>query len=294
VRRSAVVPALLLMMIGAPAAQGQTTAPTCLGREATIVGTPGDDTIIVPDTGEVVVARGGNDVVYGGAEQDEICGGRGADVLYAGGGSDGTLAGGRGDDQLYGGPGEYDGIRGGPGDDLLDGGAGFGDGLSYAGSAHGVHVNLLRDRAYGEGTDILVGESFEDLVGSEYDDTLIGGEAPYLGGITGLGGDDFIKVTSGVGSVHAGDGNDIIKFTLGKTTDGISTGSGDDVLIGTAGNDDFSEMGGPGADTVFGRGGDDELNVVDGAGDDTVVGGDGTDSCEFDPGDVVKSCEPAP
>jgi Ca2+-binding RTX toxin-like protein len=293
--RKSLFPVVLLLLAMMPiVAQGQITTLVCGSRNATIVGTPGDDTIVVPsDVPSVVHARGGNDVVYGGDEQDLICGGRGADIIYAGNGSDESLIGGRGNDQLYGGPGEYDAVMGGPGADLLDGGPDWGDELTFADSAHGVHVNLVTGRAYGEGIDTLVANSFEDLRGSEYDDTLISFTHPFVMlSVVGRGGNDYIKVMSGHLYVEAGTGNDTIQFKHGARTDcGIGTGPGEDVVIGSAADDDFECVYGPGAEMVLGKGGDDEISVLDGVGDDTVNAGGGTDSCAYDPGDVVSSCE---
>ena len=108
-------------------------APTvkCGGRQATIVGTPGND-LLVGSAGDDVIfsgagddrvfssggadlicAGGGNDLVSSGARPDEVLAGRGADRVIGGGGGD-VLRGGGGPDRL----------RGGPGPDLLAGGLG--------------------------------------------------------------------------------------------------------------------------------------------------------------------------
>ena len=69
---------------------GPTSAPV---RDATIVGTNGDDRLAGTNGRDVVVARGGDDVVSGFGGNDLLCGNAGADVLE----------GGRGADALYGG-----------------------------------------------------------------------------------------------------------------------------------------------------------------------------------------------
>jgi Tol biopolymer transport system component len=117
--------------------------PTCAGRPATIVGTPGRDVIHGSTRSDVIVALGGDDVVKGGKGADTICagagddtvetgpsGGRGGvDLVLGGAGNDhitlgpdrGTLKGEAGNDVLVGSR-EGDGLVGGPGNDVLYGG----------------------------------------------------------------------------------------------------------------------------------------------------------------------------
>jgi Ca2+-binding RTX toxin-like protein len=84
---------------------------TCLGLEATIVGTAGSDVIHGTEGRDVIVAKEGNDRVFGDDGFDVICGGPGRD----------TLIGGRGEDRIFGNRGK-DVLRGGGGFDRLDGG----------------------------------------------------------------------------------------------------------------------------------------------------------------------------
>jgi Ca2+-binding RTX toxin-like protein len=87
--------------------------PTCGGRLATIIGTPGNDKITGSRFADVVAAGAGNDVVRGANNNDVICGDEGND----------RINGSKGVDQLFGGDGK-DRINGAPGPDLLDGGPG--------------------------------------------------------------------------------------------------------------------------------------------------------------------------
>jgi uncharacterized repeat protein (TIGR01451 family) len=105
--------------------------PSCGGRAATIIGTPGDDVITGTDQRDVVAALGGDDQVNALGGKDAICGKSGddllkgkadADLIKGGGGRD-TGKGGGGDDIIRGGP-KPDRLRGGSGDDLLAGGGG--------------------------------------------------------------------------------------------------------------------------------------------------------------------------
>jgi RTX calcium-binding nonapeptide repeat (4 copies) len=106
-------------------------APLCLGKRATIVGTPGRDVLNGTRRGDVIVALAGNDainalsgndVVCAGAGNDRVTGGLGADRIAAGAGND-RIAGGAGVDTLLGGAG-LDTLLGGAGRDVLTGGPG--------------------------------------------------------------------------------------------------------------------------------------------------------------------------
>jgi parallel beta-helix repeat protein len=105
--------------------------PTCLGLEATIVGTEGDDVLMGTAGDDVIVGLGGDDEIEGLGGDDVICGGDGEDLLRGGPGDD-MLDGGMGSDVLRGGPGNdeldakrgHDRLRGGEDDDILRGGRG--------------------------------------------------------------------------------------------------------------------------------------------------------------------------
>jgi cysteinyl-tRNA synthetase len=79
----------------------------------TIEGTPWRD---------LMLGRGGDDRLSGGAARDRLDGGDGADRLHGGGAND-RLIGGAGADRLHGGAGD-DRLTGGTGDDRMHGGAG--------------------------------------------------------------------------------------------------------------------------------------------------------------------------
>jgi len=92
-----------------------TPAEQCDGRDATVVGTPGDDVLRGTARADVIVALGGDDKVKAGKGPDLVCGGDGDDKLAGDAGGD-KLLGGGGDDRLIGGPGK-DRLLGGPGKD---------------------------------------------------------------------------------------------------------------------------------------------------------------------------------
>jgi len=108
---------LLAMVTFGPAAPASAREnPKCLGRTATIVGTPGNDTIRGTFGNDVIVGLAGNDKIFGLGGNDIICGGRGWDRIYGQSGAD-KLFGGPGMDQLFGGGGSRDRCYGGTQED---------------------------------------------------------------------------------------------------------------------------------------------------------------------------------
>lgn len=93
---------------------------SCMGRIATIIGTPGDDVLVGTRRADVIAGLGGNDTIFGNAGRDIICGGEGNDMI-SGGSTNDVIDGGPGDDFIDGGSGKDD-IKGGDGDDNMIGG----------------------------------------------------------------------------------------------------------------------------------------------------------------------------
>jgi hypothetical protein len=108
-----VITSFVIALLAIPTVSGTALGAkaTCLGLEATIVGTARSDVIHGTAGRDVIVAGDGNDRVFGEAGFDVICGGPGRD----------RLIGGRGEDRLFGNRGK-DILRGGDGFDRLDGG----------------------------------------------------------------------------------------------------------------------------------------------------------------------------
>ncbi|MFD3210478.1 retention module-containing protein [Pseudomonas sp. LR_7] len=166
-------------------------------------------------TGAVDITYQAGSTLTGTSGDDVLLAGAGNDTLVAGDGND-VLVGGEGNDKLYGGEGN-DLLIGGPGNDLLDGGAGI-DTASYAGATAGVSVDLSHvgaQNTVGAGVDTLTG--IENLIGSDYNDTLIGDGADNV--------------------LNGGLGNDILKGGGGNDT--LIGGLGNDTMTGGAGNDTF-------------------------------------------------------
>ena len=115
--------ALLAALVPTPVgAQEATPPPTCGGKEATIVGTSGNDVLIGTNGNDVIVGLGGRDKIRGLDGNDTICGGPGGDVLVGGAGRD-VMFGETGRDKLIGGTGR-DALNGGNAADFLNGGGG--------------------------------------------------------------------------------------------------------------------------------------------------------------------------
>jgi hypothetical protein len=103
---------------------GLQEVPTCHGKPATCLGTPGHDLILGSEEDDVIVAGEGDDAVHGDAGDDVICGGPGNDSLFGARGAD-LIDGGPGNDWLFGAP-DPDELYGGPGEDFLWEGPGKG------------------------------------------------------------------------------------------------------------------------------------------------------------------------
>ena len=278
--------------------------PRCFGKKATIVGTqegdhikgtPGADVILGLGGSDVIRGLGGDDLicagkgydqVYGGAGNDRIAGGQDVDSLLGNGGND-QISGGQGGDNLTGGPGS-DSLLGGagddefvgePGDDAIDGGPGE-DFINFEDAPGPMAVDLTAGTVSGNGSDTITG--VEDILGSPYDDTIVGDSGPNMildaGGsnaISGMAGDDTYWDMFATASDHfdGGEGEDWIlyAFAEGPIQVDLETGTGSDTLIGVE-----DVYGSSGDDVIIGDAGP---NQLDGGfdGDDTISGGEGDD-----------------
>ncbi|HWH19745.1 MAG TPA: calcium-binding protein, partial [Solirubrobacterales bacterium] len=125
----------------------------------------------------------------------------GDDKVVGGPGSYDDVSGGLGIDTVNGGPGDYDLVHGDYGYDRMSGGPGKHDIASFATSVSldgtsGVWASLRAHAARGDGHDKLY--EFEDLEGSAFKDTLIGG--------------------GGADSLDGGEGTDGCRGAPGRTT----------------------------------------------------------------------------
>src|SRR5262245_4508562 len=179
-------------------------------------------------------------------------------------------------DQLNGLGGD-DRLQGGRGGDDLYGGAGF-DTADYTDSDSMVYVVLPSSTGLavgwgngGSATGDLLW-SIEGLVGSFFNDTLVGNDdVNVLWGfdgddtIYGQNGDDFLYGGAGVDDIEGGEGKDYLAG--GSDGDRLHGGDGNDVLKGDGGNDFL--VGDAGMDDMRGGPGQDHY-LVDNNGD-TVI-----------------------
>ncbi|CAM3585636.1 retention module-containing protein [Pseudomonas reidholzensis] len=178
-------------------------------------------------TGAVDITYHAGSTLDGTSADDVLLAGAGHDTLNGAGGHD-VLVGGAGNDNLYGDEGD-DLLIGGLGTDLLDGGSGI-DTASYASATAAVTVDLGQagwQNTGGAGLDKLL--SIDNLIGSDFNDTLTGDHADNL--------------------LAGGRGNDVLNGAGGNDT--LIGGLGDDTLTGGSGNDAFVwQKGDSGHDTV--------------------------------------------
>ncbi|AZD06986.1 T1SS secreted agglutinin RTX [Pseudomonas chlororaphis] len=197
-------------------AGGQESTPDYHGTYTTSDSHGGSDSAAVSisyQDGHTLTGTAGDDVLLAGSGDNLINAGDGNDVLVAGSGNN-TLHGDAGNDLLF----------GGPGNDLLDGGTGN-DTASYAHASAGVTVDLSllgAQNTGGAGTDTLT--AIENLVGSNYNDTLTGDNNANLitGGLgndvlNGGGGDDLLIGGMGNNTLTGGSGSDTFQWQQGNS-----------------------------------------------------------------------------
>jgi Ca2+-binding RTX toxin-like protein len=155
------------------------------------------------------------DTLLGNDGANMVWGAAGNDILYGRVGND-TLSGGEGNDSL----------AGGAGADRLDGGAGARDRAQYGDAIAGLRADL---QSPGANTGFAAGDSYvgiEDLLGSDFSDTLLGDGAANM--IWGAAGHDTIYGRAGNDTISGGEGNDL-----------LGGNEGNDTLTGNAGADSF-------------------------------------------------------
>lgn len=247
-------------------------APTCFGREATIIGegyiegTSADDVIV--STSEAAEV----DRINGRGGDDRICSGEGKDFVRGAGGNDRIKLGPRNNDEALGGKGN-DRIFGEVGVDLIEGGAGD-------------------DRIFGGGGDdqIESNRGLDVVRGEDGDDTILGGRGNDI--FDGGPGRDALYFAKQWEDYDYDAGRVTVDLEAGTATapDGEDQVAGFEFLSGTEGNDtllgsDLPERvhGLGGADTIRTRGGDDVLVGdldSDDPSDDILDGGDGVDTLD--------------
>lgn len=304
------------------------------GGDDVVIGRGGDDRLAGGNGNDLVSGGAGDDLIGGNRGDDTLIGGAGADTLSGGPGADlvdysesdaqivvdlaeGTVSGGHAegdlilaiwhvtgsafDDELTGdrlanridGGSGRDTVVGGAGADTLTGGRGI-DWLDYSSSASAVTVDL--ENGSGEGGDAEgdVVSGFENLVGSDFDDLLIGNQDP--NNLLGGDGDDTLVGGSGADTLQGGSGNNWSDYSASSTSVRVNleTGTGE---FGDATGDRLIDIqnvrGSEFSDTLTGSDADNAFNS--GAGDDTITGGGGSDTFIFEGAhgaDVIRDFDP--
>lgn len=228
-----------------------------------------------------VQGAGNDDIIWTNIGDDTLLGATGNDILDGGPGHD--IANGQEDNDI---------VSGGIGNDVVLGGTGN-DVLQYVADSlwpAGVDLDSL-----GSGLPMAATISLENYNRSH--DVFDGG--PGYDTLLLTGGNDalFLHDTlsdrhssaasmmrvSGVEEIHAGEGDDIVDFSMGtygaiivdggEGNDIIAMSSGEDTVYG--GDDDDIIHGGQGADDLLGESGSDV--IYGGLHDDRIDGGDGDD-----------------
>ena len=258
-----------------------------------IEGTEGDDVICVPDPGDrrafhVIDAKGGNDIVLGGAGVDLIYAGGGADTIYGRGGSDHIDAG-AGTDTVYGGSGLDTVYSTDLADTVHDDPGGSELVVTPAVTVEHTAPSASADWHY---MDVSAVAGI-DVLGNDYDPndnldaatlsiarqpasgvarvvSFVGGGAAVEYTAAGTGGTDSFayEVCDRLGACSTAE----VTVTVGTAGCTIVGTEAADTLYGTPADDVICGLGGD--DVIYGLGGDDTL--VGGAGDDTLYGGDAT------------------
>jgi Ca2+-binding RTX toxin-like protein len=189
-----------------------------------------------------------------------------------------TLNGGLGNDVLVG--------RG--GDDVLSGGPGTDD-VGYQASQAPVVVDLGSGTATGEGFDLLSG--IEDVVGSNYSDTLTGDNADNV--LSGGAGSDTLVGGGGNDTLVGGNGSDTVDYSSSPSAVNVDLTTGVATADGFGASDTLS-----GLENVVGSASGDQIDVREGT-INSVTCGAGSDSVTADAFDnVAGDCEsiayPAP
>ncbi|HSV71304.1 MAG TPA: calcium-binding protein [Methylibium sp.] len=230
----------------------------------------------------VLEGRGGNDLLtrtalsaldYGIAY--EMDGGAGNDTVEGSGGSD-TIHASGGNDLLDGGVDDILVIPDPNGPDEIISSNGF-DTLSFERATGSISYNGHTGRSSGGGTGSDTVSGFEGVIGSDYADTITGGnDAAVSERLRGAGGNDSVSALGGHDYLYGGAGNDTLAGGVGN--DFLYGDAGDDSLLGGDGNDQLFDDDETGLDILLGGAGDDEVFLLHDGPGQLLDGGSGVDT----------------
>ena len=254
--------------------------------ETRIEGTDSDDVMCVPDPSDdrafhVIDAKGGNDVILGGAGIDWVHAGPGDDVIYGRGGDD-SILGGPGMDTVHGGPG-FDTVAGTDlADAIVDDPGGYELILIPADVPRNFDPVANDDARIVGLAETLVIEVLDNDHDPNDDldaSTLAVSAVPSLGTALVTASAEYgYAVSYTAGST---DGHDTFNYEICDSQGGCATarvdvtvGAGSCTIMGTESSETL--RGTPGDDVICGLGGDDVILGL--GGDDTIIGGEGDDT----------------
>jgi len=178
------------------------------------LGGGGEDNITGGSANDLILGGIGNDILRGGPGHDQLYGEVGTDALYGDAGDD-SLFGGAGNDIAY----FVNAVNESLGADVLTEAAAEGiDSLNFVGFSKGVALDLAltTQQLLDDPTSPLLRltlqnpEQFEDIYGTNYNDTLIGnGRGNY---IHAFGGSDILEGRAGGDILRGAGGNDNFVF----------------------------------------------------------------------------------
>jgi len=255
-------------------------AVECFGKRVTMAGTAGADQLSGTARRDVILARGGDDVVTGVDRNDRVCTGVGGDrVEIDSQDSYVRVDLGAGDDAFSG---AAVLVRGGPGDDEMrvvgNVSAEPGPGrdlvvtapvrdryaaacLDYSGLRHRIVANLGRGWIKGQGLDRVRG--VQCVIGTRFGDVITGSPRSDMLHACGFGAAyaadrvrNIIRARDGNDEVTLCNGGDLVYLGAGRDT--ATGGEGDDWIYGGADRDNLWGTGG--SDHLFGGDGNDRVN----------------------------------
>jgi Ca2+-binding RTX toxin-like protein len=146
-----------------------------------------------------------------------------------------------------------------------------------------LNINLLDQKLVLDGGEVSI-QGFENVIGSEFNDTIVGGTE--VNSLDGRGGNDLIKGGPGLDIIFGGAGNDLLLETSGPSSEpggaDLFGGSGADLIDISASVDRSNLFGGSGNDTLIGNGasvlyggsGADEFRIFTSSSSDPNASGD--------------------
>src|SRR5262245_4632462 len=182
------------------------------GDHVVLGGTDGDDIMIASIGDDTIWGDGGNDRLEGGYGNDNIEGGAGDDIITDIGGDDV--------------------LKGNDGNDVIQGGNGFNLILAGGGNDFIITGEDVSETFGGTGNDFILGAQMNlPTFGNEGDDWI------EIGTSDGAGGDNFDPQEAGTIVGH-----DV--FITGGGFDEVDGEGGDDIMVGSDGEDHFGGGGG--------------------------------------------------